>query len=1315
MAGHGSPLRAAAPLCQARLRRWLAPLVALVLLLFFCAPARAEDMDELRLRLTWGGGAHRSWEGTIRVSSGKLADVIPLGLEADTPGSMRLLDESTLAIAPRFPRNYDGVDLLVTAPRDAKLIIDLAADGGDPLPTIQWRLETLAKVVQQANLDDQENRLVGQRSPGDRLPLDLPRDHLVFGPGEKFEFTVMPRPLDLSPNTGYLLNVALLPGRGGEELTSQDRDFKTDSAAAPQLEGIFALTLPNEEGVYDVRISLYPKRLTSPLVRGKPISERRVQLVVVDPALAPSRETTAWETALELDPAHPRWWEKMIRIPSIGRIPGMGQQTYGSAPATTRFHLDRTLVELAPDQWQAYPLPIGDVGRLHMLEVEFPNDLQQSLQISLVEPNAAGKVLPVGLDSGIDVAEPLPGTKGAVRVHRIPFWPQTKAPLVLLVNRSANLPAVYGKIRVQVGPTKLPPARLPPASHPQRMLAVSLDRPFFCENFGAAEALAGSTGHTRKDWVTFYQGASRLVDYLHNSGRNAAMICMAGEGSALYSSPLLEPTPQFDTGIYFESGQDPLRKDVAELLFRMFDRAGVQLIPLVKFTSPLVELEAERQDPDRAMGLVPIGPDGQPWLARHATHRGAGVHYNPLDPRVQEAMRRVAAELAERYGHHPSFGGLAVHLAPDSYTILPDEGYSLDDVTMARFSEETKTAVPGAGADRYAQRARFLLREGRAAWLDWRAGQLANLYQRMEADIARTHAGARLYLHTGELLTATTLQSALRPALPQPQQAQEALLQVGIDPQRLVGQGTMLILRPQRIVPSFLPGLELQEHFNQLWQPNSPLSAAAGSGVLFTHQPAPLRLSSFDQASPFGSEQTHTWFIPALTPAAASSRQRLVHSVAAFDAQTTIDAGWLLPLGQDDALRGVAAVYRRLPGETFQTATPRSKEDRTQPVVVRWLARGGKTYFYAANDSPWPVDLEIEFESAEIFRLVSYHPDKPGSLARQASRGTWSVQLDPFDLVGGELSSDDIKINTWRVALPAEAEAWLKQQIHESRLRAAALRNPLPREALANPSFELPPEGAAIPGWTSAVGAGVVAAVEPSQARTGTNSLRLASRRQGNLPPPVVWIRSEPIEPAVTGRISLVAWMKIADPKLQPKLRLAIEGKHNGKSFYRFANVGAPENGTPARPLGTQWAPYRFRLSLPAEGISELRLGFDLMGEGEVWIDDVQIFDLWFEDAEQSELLKAIANADFLLTSGFVADCQRFVDGYWAQFLKLHVPLEANEVAPGELFTPPVSGSPALEGQARRERREERNAEQPEEKPGMMERMRNWWSRPLWR
>jgi hypothetical protein len=1225
---------------------------------------------------------------------------------------MQLVDASTLAIAPRSPRSYDGVDLLVTAPLDASLIVDLSPRDGPARPAIEWPLARLAKTFQQADLDDQKNRLVGQRSPGDRLPVTIECEHLVFAPAEKLQFTVAPRPLDLAPQTSYVLSVALAHPRGGAEVASQDREFRTDGAGRADLDGNFTLTLPVEGGVYDVRLALYPKRL-APLVRGKPLAERRVQLVVVDPAQPASDPDAPWETALELDPAHPRWWEKMTRLPTLARLPLLGTQTYGNAPAGARVHLDRTLVEIAPEAWQAYPLSLAEPGRLHLLEVEYPDDLPQAMQVSVVEPNAAGLVAPVGLDTGLEVSPPPAQTKGKIRVHRVPFWPQTKSPLVLIANRSAELPAVYGRVRVKVGPDHLPPLAVVPPEGASRLLAVSLERPFLCESFGAGEALDAQSGQTRKDWVSFFAGGQRLVEYLAHTGRNAAIITLAGDGSALYPSELLTPTPQYDGGPYFESGQDPRRKDVAELLFRLFDRAGLTLVPAVKFSAPLPELELVRQHPLESVGIEPIGSDGRSYIARSGTRRGIGVHYNVLDQRVQAAMRRVVEEIAKRYGHHPSFGGVAIHLSPESYAVLPDAGYSLDDATVARFSHDTGSTVPGEGAGRYATRAAYLQGKGRAAWLEWRAVQLAAFYQGMEADVARTHAGARLFLLTGDLASSRALSLALRPMLPQPKSASAALLLAGIDPARMAGHGTMVIPRPQRLVPTVVAGSDWQAHFNQSTSLDELFGRPAGGAVLFAHEPAALRLSSFDAASPFGANRTHTWFIPSLLPAGAESRKRFVQALADGDALVLVDSGWLVPLGQDDPLASLSAVYRRLPARPFQTAQPADKEQRTQPVTIRWLAEEEKTCFYAVNDSPWPVTVEIDFEAEEIFRLTSYDPQRPGTLARQGSGATWSVNLEAYDLVGGELSSGRARVAGWRVAVPQKAETYLREQVQDARQRALALRDPPPLAALANPSFEEADMAGQISGWTTARGAGIVAELDPTQASHGAFSLHLASRPQAGLGAPDVWVRSEPIPAPQTGRLSVLAWIKIADPRRQPKLRLAVEGKLDGKSFYRRANVGAAEDGAAAKALTTTWAPYRFPLTdLPPTGVTELRVGFDLMGEGEVWIDDVQVYHLWFEDHERNELLKIIANADFQLSSGRVGDCQRFVESYWARFLRAHVPLPEGDTPLAHL-EPPLAGqdNAAPTEPPRRDRR----GKEKEERPSMLERMRGWWPKSMWR
>ncbi len=55
------------------------------------------------------------------------------------------------------------------------------------------------------------------------------------------------------------------------------------------------------------------------------------------------------------------------------------------------------------------------------------------------------------------------------------------------------------------------------------------------------------------------------------------MLGVLADGSTIYPSALADPTPRYDTGVFFTSAQDPVRKDVLEMLLRMFDREGMQL------------------------------------------------------------------------------------------------------------------------------------------------------------------------------------------------------------------------------------------------------------------------------------------------------------------------------------------------------------------------------------------------------------------------------------------------------------------------------------------------------------------------------------------------------------------------------------------------------------------------------------------------------------------------------------------------------------------------------------------------------------------
>jgi hypothetical protein len=141
---------------------------------------------------------------------------------------------------------------------------------------------------------------------------------------------------------------------------------------------------------------------------------------------------------------------------------------------------------------------------------------------------------------------------------------------------------------------------------------------------------------------------------------------------------------------------------------------------------------------------------------------------------------------------------------------------------------------------------------------------------------------------------------------------------------------------------------------------------------------------------------------------------------------------------------------------------------------------------------------------------------------------------------------------------------------------------------------------------------------------------------------------------------------------------LAVEGRSEGRTYYRRANVGASEDGSPAQPLRETWSPFLFPLDdLPVAGLTDLRIGFDLMGAGDIWIDGIQLYDLWFQENERDALLKAIAVAEVQLQAGQLRDCARFLESPWPQFLLQHVPAveQLARTAPAT-STPPAEVSP---------------------------------------
>ncbi|MEX2121933.1 MAG: family 10 glycosylhydrolase [Pirellulales bacterium] len=1273
--------------------------------------------DGVRLRIEWGGGLERQWRGSISISHGSLADPRLLGVEADEPGSMWLEEGGRrLQINQRSRRVYDGLDLTVAADLNARLLIELTGQVDDPASNaerparVEIRLADVLDGFHNRGLDDKNNRLMIRRAPGDKLRVVLPGDSVVYETGQVLDFLVQPHRLTLSQGRRLRLECRLQPARGKRLLWSQEEDISLDADGSADAVGV-RLALPEAEGVYDLLIAACRGGLPNRLGLRQVVEQRKVQVVVLSGQKPRARETVPpMQTLVELDPAKPAWWERFAHVPLI---PGLNKGPLGNGDAAAWQHPLGEMVQLGPGgrepdiSWEAYPLPIHRPGQPHVIEVEYPSDVPQTLGLSVVEPNAAGAVLPIGLDSGIYVPAEAAGTLPRLAKHRLIFWPRTKSPLLLMTNRREGSRAVYGKIRVlgpratgmgslvrESGRSQLPPAFDGPPGQEQRLLAAYYDRPLFAENFSATEDVDDFSGRSLDDWQTFYEGATRLVEYLKHAGHNGVMLSVLADGSAIYPSQLLDATPRYDTGVFFANGQDPFRKDVLELLLRLFDREGLRLIPALEFAAPLPALEAARRRGEPGVELV--GSDGRTWLETRAPRRGLAPYYNPLNAEVQQAMLAVVDELVERYGHHPSLSGVALQLSADGYAQLPGAAWAYDDDTVSRFSRETKVALP-MGEAHFTSRVELLSGTHQEAWLAWRCRGLGAFHQQLQTALARSRPGTRLYLAGANMLDSPDFARQLRPALPRSTSNEAVLRTAGIDPSLYRSRDQIMLLRPERIAPldslaEQAVNLELNHdaRLDRLFgsqdaELDRQFGPAVSAGSLFFHEPQSARLKSFDAKSPF--KRTHAWLVAQPVSAGPHNRKRFVHALATLDARAIFDGGWLLPIGHEDELRDLFAVYRELPDEPFETLA-----GETQPVTLRTLSRPDRTYVYLVNDSPWNATVRIAVQAPPDCRVQSLGgrrlPGLPGG-----DKQTWTIELAPYDLASAALLGPGVRLTDPQVEIDGQVPALLKSRIEDLWDRANVLKQPPPVDLLSNAGFEEPFDRRGIAGWElveqgePAAGAETQgeagAELDTMNPQSGQQSLRLIGG------PGTSWLSSEAFRPPETGWLSMTVWLRLADADRQPELRLALEGLLDGREYKRTAAVG---RGAGVPKLAAQWGQYSFEFpDLPTARLSDLKIRFELSGPGEVWIDEVRLLNL--EQLAESQLLalaKTIGSAGVALDNRRYSDCLRLLDGYWPRYLTSHVVLTEQPLV-GDKPSRPKAAAPA---------------EPPTEKTGVLDRVK---------
>lgn len=883
--------------------------VAIAVVVHACALVRpALSADEpvagaMRVRLEWGGGEARRWSGLVELDEGRFEDVVLLGVDADLPGST-LPEGGAIWIQRHSPRVYDGFDVLVRSGPRATLRVTLQSPKPTPLRTsFVVPLAEIASGDRSRTIEvgRDGDRVVLRRTPGDVLALRTDRPHLVFEPGEEFEADIA---IDVrtreAVETRGRLSWSLTPAHSDELLMEESRPLTVrTNDPDPDLESL-ALVLPEREGAYDLHVQLdarsFRHRTRIPLV----VASGRPAPITTDEPRDAEAESPEPHLVDTLDP------ERTSRriVDRAGRQGFLKRSWNGVSQWLAPPPVDAAV----PDRpWAAYRLDVDARDTLHEVVVTFDATTPRTVGVSLLQPNAAGRLVPIGIDTAVEitVSDGDSGDEGPVVRHVVPFHARVERPVLLLHTIGSLAPIAARRIEVFAvdGEPKRTVAPVERTSG-RRLVGPYLHRPLLPEAFSAPEAFDADTQRSLDDWTTFDVATRRFTEYLHRSGNNAALLAVMADGSTIFPSRHLQPALRYDTGLHLTTGRDPLRKDVVELLLRRFDRERLALVPMLRFSTALPELERlrSRQSGD---GLSLVHEDGRTYREVHPPDRSGRTDYNPLDPRVQEAVLAIVREFAERYADHPSLSAIAIEIGSDGCLRFPGVEWGFDDATLLRFARDTASHPESLDL------VRRELRDGtlRERWDRWRRDGLVDFHSRIARTIAAAHPDLRcVFVVDGS--DAGSLDTEPLARLPRTTILERADPECENDP---------------------IPGRR---------------------GFVGFREPVGTRLRAFDELSPW--QPGYTWLAAHVVPAGDRGRRTYVRSLA-LDDTMVFDGGWIPRFGQTESTRAVRATIAGLPDGRFD-AVP----DVPQPLVVRaGRDRDGSSIVVVVNDFPHAARVKL--------------------------------------------------------------------------------------------------------------------------------------------------------------------------------------------------------------------------------------------------------------------------------------------------------------------------------------------------------------------
>ena len=1192
-----------------------------------------------KLRMSWGGSKPHQWQGSIRIREGWLRNIQPLGLSADTPGTIRLVNQQ-VAIQQHSAVVYSGFDCEVAGSPETTIELELTAIDQPDQQIIQT-IRLMDVLASDKSVDvGQQTRLTITRAPGDELRMVSSRKTMVFEIGEQFDFQIEANQTALPAGTATLV-AKLYPARSQEPLVWSDRiNVEIDERGSSEPTDI-SLEVPVKEGVYDLHLELEPPRGMAPFRLGKSqVAKRSIQFVALNLNPIPVGLGETWETVVTIDPSSTTPTSPGFSFSTISRFANFKPNPQVNSGDIKKVWIDQqNAIRIPAGGWQAIELPEGTDRLPRRLEINYDASTASSVGFSILQGDSNGQFSSQGFDSGVVVPQSIvrDDSDSPLKTHHFQYWSHPGRSILLIANRHPSQSVTIGKIRLASGPKRLAEKAVQ-GSLETRKLMEFFESPGFTERLGIEKQVDPKLGQPIDDWVVYYEAVDRLIQRLKACGKHGAVITVLSDGSALFPSSELQPTPRYDTGTFAPNGRDPVRKDIVEMMYRMFEREGLWLVPALKFSSTLPAIEKFRDSHTEVYGFDMVNFRGDEPTELEA---GSLPFYNPLDVRVQKAVTDAVVEFSNRYRHFRSFQGIALICAPSANLGLAGRQWGYDEATRERFIGSIESSLESR-PETWKEQQSLLLSDRYSEWMEWRQLQMSNWYREIHNQVAGESLEFRTFIAPVDIFRYPEIESLVTPSLHQQPNMDDVMLRLGFSSDFFRQETGISLLKPMRFAPSHpLAAQRTEYELEHSGKLDRWFDKAHAGGTLISHRSTWAHFRQLEQSAMFSSQQLPLLRLQPFSLSAGWDLQRFARELKSSDAQMIIEGGRAVPDHQPSRFNRFANVYSNLPNQPFEDVPSTIEPDQTHPVTVRQHRAGSLQYFYAVNDSPWPVEVRLATATGLPNGLETFNPETEVAIDQDSN--SIAFNLEPFGVVGGIAEGSEFSFSEFSYQLPEEAAQALKQHYFKLRAKLIAASQSLALPVLQNPDFAVE-TGAAPKGWTISSPENFQVSTDES---TEKSSLLLKSEGEN------VWIRSNEFVSPETGRLSISVWLRSDEAEEQPPLRLSVESTSRDAAYYRFGSVGKLAPDSEVNQIGPDWKRFAVHFDdLPTHEQSRLRIGFDLMGEGAVWIDRVEVYDRWFDENDVMAVTQLLASVGPLLAKPeSLARCRNVLGGYWPKFL----------------------------------------------------------------